>query len=288
MNPIVDIVLPIYKPTFLVFRSIDSILAQTYTNWHLYIIDDASNDDSLKRIKEKYASYSDKITYFQFEENKRAAFARNYAIKHGDGKYIALIDQDDQWRQDKLEKQINFMEGTFQYGASHTDVKIFDLHGNYLEEKSIQDNKNRSQIDWENIDLLELSRKMFLKPGVRLASTVIKRDVFEAIGGFVDNYFGAEDWEFWTRLAKNYKIGHLPYPLLIRNIHLNNTGSSMLFERTKGALDYLKILKKDDSYTYLGDLIKQKQKRLLKQQLYEAKTLGKYDFMIKDFIKLLF
>jgi len=94
---LVDVILPIYKPDEKVYEAIDSVLAQTYTNWHIYIIDDASKDDSLKKIQEKYADWSNKITYFKFEKNKRAAACRNYAIKQGNGKYIAFIDQDDRW-----------------------------------------------------------------------------------------------------------------------------------------------------------------------------------------------
>ena len=62
MDTIIDIILPIYKPNEQVYKTIDSVLNQSYTNWHLYIIDDASMNNSLKKIKENYKSYSNKIT----------------------------------------------------------------------------------------------------------------------------------------------------------------------------------------------------------------------------------
>lgn len=72
----IDIFLPIYKPNHTVYESINSIINQSYKNWHLYIIDDASKDDCLNKLKIKYEAYSNKITYFHFDENKRAAACR--------------------------------------------------------------------------------------------------------------------------------------------------------------------------------------------------------------------
>ena len=103
---LIDIILPIYKPNHQLYKAINSVISQNYINWHLYIIDDSSNDNSLNKIKDIYKIYSNKITYFQLEENHRAAACRNYVVNNSNGDYIAFIDQDDIWMPEKLENQV--------------------------------------------------------------------------------------------------------------------------------------------------------------------------------------
>jgi len=282
VTPLTDIILSTFKPDEKVFKAINSVINQEYAKWCLYIIDDASEDESLEKIRAKYCSHRDKIVFLQLSRNKRAAWARNYAISRGKGKYIALIDQDDEWTKDKLAIQINFMESNPRYGATHTDVRIFDKNGKYLKRKSEEDNNRRKKIPWAHIDKIELSRIVFMKPGTRLASTVIQRDTFERIGGFLDDYFGPEDWEFWTRIAKHCPIGHIDKPLLIRNIHQKNTGASMRYIRVRASLEYLKTMKTSAEYNYLSDLINAKSRQFLRQNILTSKENGNY----KDLISL--
>jgi|TARA_B110000263_G_scaffold182088_1_gene159676 teichuronic acid biosynthesis glycosyltransferase TuaG len=104
----VDIILPNYNKANFLEEAINSVVTQTYKDWHLYIIDDNSNDDS-KKIINKF-SHLKNITVIRLKKNKGPSFCRNYGMRISNAKYISFIDSDDSWLIQKLEKQIFFME----------------------------------------------------------------------------------------------------------------------------------------------------------------------------------
>jgi teichuronic acid biosynthesis glycosyltransferase TuaG len=107
-EPFVDVILPNYNKAEFLEESINSVISQTYRNWHLYIIDDYSNDDSPKIIN-KFSDLKN-VTLITLRKNKGPSFCRNYAMRISKAKYIAFIDSDDSWSKNKLEMQIQFME----------------------------------------------------------------------------------------------------------------------------------------------------------------------------------
>ncbi len=109
MNSLVSIITPSYNSANFIKECIESVIAQTYTNWEMLIIDDCSRDDSYLLIKE-LAKQEWRIKYFLLDKNIGAAGARNVAIRKAKGKYIAFLDSDDLWESQKLEKQISFMQ----------------------------------------------------------------------------------------------------------------------------------------------------------------------------------
>ena len=104
----VDVILPNYNKAEFLEEAINSVITQTYKNWHLYIIDDNSSDNS-EKIIDKFSNLKN-VTIIKLQKNKGPSFCRNYAMRISKSKYISFIDSDDSWLSDKLEKQINFME----------------------------------------------------------------------------------------------------------------------------------------------------------------------------------
>lgn len=103
---LVSIVMPNYNSEKYLKATIESVLAQTYTNWELLFVDDCSMDNSLEIVR----SYNDeRIKILQNEKNSGAAVSRNYALREAKGKWIAFLDSDDLWIPEKLEKQLTFM-----------------------------------------------------------------------------------------------------------------------------------------------------------------------------------
>lgn len=106
MNELISIITPVYNSEKYIADTINSVLAQTYTNWEMLIADDCSSDNSAEIIKK----YTDsRIKYFRLETNSGAAIARNKALEKAKGNYIAFLDSDDAWKPEKLEKQLKFM-----------------------------------------------------------------------------------------------------------------------------------------------------------------------------------
>ena len=104
---LVSIITPCYNGEKYISETIESVIAQTYPNWEMIIIDDGSKDNSLK-IAMEYAQKDNRISVFQ-QPNGGSASARNNGIRRSNGQYIALLDADDLWLPDFLENQISFM-----------------------------------------------------------------------------------------------------------------------------------------------------------------------------------
>lgn len=105
---LVSIITPSYNSAEFIAETINSILAQTYTNWELLITDDCSSDNTCVII-EQFASEDTRIKLFRLSENSGAGVARNKSIKEAKGRFIAFCDSDDCWLPEKLEKQLEFM-----------------------------------------------------------------------------------------------------------------------------------------------------------------------------------
>ena len=105
----VSIIMPAYNCAKYITESIASVTAQTYTNWELLIVDDASTDNT-QQVVEALAQSDSRIKYIRLEKNSGAAVARNTAIEKADGRYLAFLDSDDLWYPEKLKKQLEFMQ----------------------------------------------------------------------------------------------------------------------------------------------------------------------------------
>lgn len=104
-----SVIMPSYNAARFISASIDSVMAQTWTDWELLIVDDASKDDSGSVIR-SYAERDVRIRPFFLQENCGAAAARNVALEHARGRFVAFLDSDDLWVPDKLARQVSFMQ----------------------------------------------------------------------------------------------------------------------------------------------------------------------------------
>ena len=125
---LVSIVMPSYNTGRFIAESIESVLAQTYTNWELLIVDDASTDNTDEVVKKftELAKVNDvsKIRYFKNDCNRGAAYSRNRALREARGEWVAFLDSDDLWLPNKLEKQLAFMrENGYKFsGTGRTQI----------------------------------------------------------------------------------------------------------------------------------------------------------------------
>ena len=110
-DKLVSIITPTYNCAKFIGRTIESVQAQTYTNWEMIIVDDRSEDNT-KEIVENYMKNEPRIKYHLLEVNSGAAVARTTSMKLAKGSYMAFLDSDDIWTPDKLEKQLKWMEIT--------------------------------------------------------------------------------------------------------------------------------------------------------------------------------
>ena len=134
--PLVSIITPSYNSEKYIIETIESVLAQTYKNWEVIIVDDLSTDDSLQII-EQYAQKDRRIKVIRSKQNRGPAKARNRAIEEAKGKYIAFLDSDDVWFPDKLEKQITFMQEN-NLVLTYSAYETMDENSKYINTRNIQ------------------------------------------------------------------------------------------------------------------------------------------------------
>lgn len=126
----VSVIIPVFNSEKYISKTLDSILAQTYTDYEIILVDDKSTDKSIEVIG-YYIQKHSCIKVIRLNENSGAAVARNKGIEQSNGKYIAFVDSDDTWEKTKLEKQVAFMESN-KYDFTYTYYKKVDENGRYI------------------------------------------------------------------------------------------------------------------------------------------------------------
>ena len=129
-SPVVSVIIPTYNRAHLIGRAIRSVLDQTYQDWELIVVDDASTDDIPGIVK----GFTDgRVKYIRHDENKGAAAARNTGIQAARGAYIAFLDSDDEWLPEKLERQVQAFESSdAQVGVIYTGTIAVSQSGEAL------------------------------------------------------------------------------------------------------------------------------------------------------------
>lgn len=189
--PLVTVVIPTYNRASLVLRAIESVRRQTYTHVEILVVDDGSSDDTEAIVR---AAPDPRIRYLAHEHNKGLPAARNTGIRAARGEYVAFIDDDDEWREDKLEKQVRALRV---YDA----VLCTGVANGY----PLRVHRRPT------ITLKDL-RKGSFNPSGLLAKASVLRDVM-----FDESLRQGEDWDAFIRIAQRYSIGWLAEPLLYYN-----------------------------------------------------------------------
>ncbi|MDD5327112.1 MAG: glycosyltransferase [Phycisphaerae bacterium] len=208
-KPAISIVIPTYNRSRLLVRAVTSVLNQSYSNFELIIVDDASTDNT----EEVVSSFNDeRIRYIRHEKNKGEAAARNTGIKSAKYGYIAHQDSDDEWFPEKLAKQVLAFENCPpQTGVVYT--------GFWKEE-----NGKRTYIPSEGINKKEgdIHRELLKGNFVGSPVTLIKKECFEKAGVFNEGIFHLVDWELWLRISKDYHFKYIDEPLAVAHYHSDN------------------------------------------------------------------
>lgn len=222
MEPLVSIIMPNYNGGVYISDTIESVINQTYSNFEFIIVDDASTDAS----REIISSFKDeRIRLISKEKNEHICRALNMGIEYAKGSYIARVDSDDKWRNDKLKRQIEYLENHTECGACFTWADIIDDKGN-----SVSDDNNLlySLFRQENKTREEWIRKLLFEGNCLChPSAVIRADMVRRLDGYRDSLLQLQDYDMWLRLLKYTNIYVLEEELTCyRRIEDNNTSIS--------------------------------------------------------------
>ena len=132
IGPLISVIMPLYNCEKYILQAVESVVAQTYKNWELIIVDDCSTDTSLDLVQ-KYVSDS-RVKLIASSLNEGAARARTIALGKVTGSYVAYMDSDDVWLPNKLERQLKYMErtGTAMCFTAYETIQEDGEHKNYV------------------------------------------------------------------------------------------------------------------------------------------------------------
>ncbi|MDE6649569.1 MAG: glycosyltransferase [Muribaculaceae bacterium] len=199
MKPAISVVMPVYNGELYLRDSIDSILNQSFSDFELIIINDGSNDNSIKIIR----SYEDpRIIVLNNEENKGLIYSLNRGIHNSKGKYIARMDADDCCHKRRLAEQWQFMEEHKEIGICGTAYNIISSDGGH-KKKILESNplQNRANL-------------MFF-PVLAHPSVIIRKSVLDEFNlEYKEEYKHAEDYGLWVEASKYTQISNIKKALL--------------------------------------------------------------------------
>lgn len=225
IDELISIYIPTHNRIELLKKAINSVLEQTYTNWELIVVNDASTDNTEEYLK-KISSSDSRIRYFTNETPKGACYSRNIAIKNSSGKYITGLDDDDVFTKDRLQVFINNYDDTYSFLSSDWRTFPFSLkndikrkliykHGEITLNSLLNKNHIGNQIFIEKYKLIE-------------------------IGGFDESLPAWQDYDLWVRLVNKYgkafKLKNETQLILVDNTIKRITNSS---NRVKGIEAFL-------------------------------------------------
>lgn len=239
-QPLVSIIMPVYNPGQFLAPAMESILAQTYTNWELIAVDDASTDDSYKILK-IYAKNDKRIKVFKNKINVGVSKTANIALQLAKGQFIARMDSDDVMYPNRLEEQVKYLQ-------ANSDVILVGGQCLLINEDGIKIGEKRFPTNYQ-----DLKKMIFWNIPVQQPSTMVNRILLPKDFVWYDNKFtSAEEVELLFKFFKLGKVVNLKSYLLKYRIHGKNT--SLINPKETFYLTFQSRLKAIYKYGYIPSL----------------------------------
>lgn len=261
--PKVSTVIPAYQAEKTIRRAINSVLKQTFTNFEILIVDNASQDKTAEIIKEIAASDT-RVIYIHSNKNLGPAGGRNLAVKQAKGKFVAFLDADDEWRLDnKLQTQIRFLEENQSVGVIFSDCVVFDepaqLERLYSDFNNIFASKRNLEFlpdEMEQLFILkgDLPRALYSGNFICISTAVVRKSLFEYGISFTPQLFGTEDLDFWVQLSHICDFSYWKVPAV--HYYWQESSISRLSEkRTRELIKYHLYCRNAAPYLALQDIV---------------------------------
>lgn len=203
IRPTVSILMLTYNRGHYIEKAIESVLAQTYDDWKLTIIDDGSTDGTASVL----AKFTDpRIAYIKHVDNKGLFARRQESLRYATGKYTAILDSDDYWiSTDKLQKQVEFLERNSDHVLVGTFTKIVDADDNEI---------GRDKFMTTDADI---KKRLLLRNQFTHSSVVIRSDTLAQTEGYLPTL--AEDLDLFLQLGQKGKLTNLPEVFTAYRVH---------------------------------------------------------------------
>jgi len=192
--PTVSVVMPTFNRVDYLHAAIASVYAQTFADWELIVIDDGSDDETRGYLQ---SQRDPRLTLVCGTHTGNPAVARNRGIALARGRYIAFLDSDDQWRGDKLERQLALMAAAPARRWSYTAVRRIDGSGRVIA---------CSSVPWVAYSGAILEQVLSIEAQIAMPTVMAERAFVRELGGFDEQLRFGEDYDLWARMALRSEV----------------------------------------------------------------------------------
>lgn len=222
-NPLVSIIIPTYNRSDYLDVSVQSALNQTYNNIEIIIVDDGSKVNYAESISNKYA----KCNYY-YKSNGGLASARNFGVSLAKGDYVAFLDDDDFWKLDKLEKQVDILNKNPSIDCVHSSAAVVDENGNLTGQcigaAQNKVHKRSGYVFWNALGVWV----------VKSPTPLIRKQVFQPDLLFDETIKVGEDVDFYQRMFFRHRVHYINEPLAFYREYNNQERLSVQREKYIG------------------------------------------------------
>lgn len=245
VNPLpkISIVIVTYNRADLLPKATASVLAQSFRDFELLIIDDGSIDGT-EAYARGLAARDERVKYFKNELNLGISKSRNRGVALARGEYIAMLDSDDYWIDtDKLKIQAAYLGAHPEIGLIGTGIRCEDEQGAVLKEDIFMadDEKIRGCMLWKN--------------QIAQSSVLFRKSAFVKAGGYDESFSIGEDYDLWLKIGKDWKFANLPEAMVAYLIHSGGITKERRFQ-TISATDKIICRYRKDYPGYLKARLK--------------------------------
>jgi glycosyltransferase involved in cell wall biosynthesis len=219
VSPVVSVIIPTFNRWPLVGEAVESVFAQSYSDFELIVVDDGSTDETQQEL----AKFRSRLRLFVKARGGVAA-ARNFGVSRAAGRYVAFLDSDDLWRPKKLEMQTAFMEKDPAVQICQTE-EIWLRHGVRV--------NPRSRHQKPSGDIFIASLQLCL---VSPSAVMMTKELFWRFGGFDERFPVCEDYDLWLRIAVEHRV-----PLIASPLTIKRGGHADQLSRSTWAIDRYRV-----------------------------------------------
>ena len=220
MVPRVSVVIPAFNRWRLLAEAIDSVLAQSYRDFELIVVDDGSTDATASEL----AKLASRLQFF-VTERRGVSAARNLGVSQSRGYYIAFLDSDDLWLNSKLERQTRFMDEHPEFHICQTD-EIWIRNGVRVNPRAVHQKPSG--------DIFSRSLELCL---VSPSAVMMTKALFDRTGGFDEAFPVCEDYDLWLRISAQHQV-----PLIPDRLTIKRGGHADQLSRSIWGMDRYRIL----------------------------------------------
>jgi glycosyltransferase involved in cell wall biosynthesis len=260
--PVVDVIIPAYNAAAYLSLAIESVIAQTFEDWRIILVDDGSTDETPSIAAAYSARLGDRLISIR-QENRGISAARNAAIRASSAEFLALLDADDLWLPHRLAASLGPFEGHSEVGLTYGLITRIDAHGKLL------DTFKGNPVDHRGSIASALYRRTVELP---CTTIMVRKSCIDVVGGFDESMQASEDRDLWFRIALRYRVAVVSDVIAFYRTSLN----SMSADPDRMLRAQLRFIRKHHGAPGCGLFARQSaMARVYKQRADAFKTQGK-------------